>query len=434
MKPISRREFLKVFGAGAAGAIVNPRLQLPGSDRGPRASTVVQCYDVQATSGSTINQAVVQVMMDESIKALTGIADVGEAWKSVFPGVTSSSVIGIKVNCLFTLCTHPRFANCIASGLTRMMFGGSPLDPYNVIIWENSEGNMTGNGGYTINYNTPGQVRCFGTDHAGVGYDTLTFNVAGVTSHPSRILSQITDYLVNAAVLKDHSMSKVTFSLKNNYGSVNNPGSLHNTECNPYIPAVNQQIRDVLTPTNRQRIYIVDALFGVYTGGPGGSPNFNPKKLVMSLDPVACDKHCQNIVNAERQAHGLSLLDAAHINTAAQPPYSLGTTDISLIEINDPYAVREQNGRPAPESMLRVTPNPVRDRFQVRFAMSDGGHAYLTLVDTAGRLQADIFAGWLTRGTHTIQHALDRKVPAGSYFVRFQSPSRTWSRKLTVLP
>ncbi len=433
MKSISRRDFLKVFGAGAAGVIVNPKFKLPGERL--LHSTVVQCYDTQATSGSTINAAVVQVMMDESIKALTGVADVGEAWKSIFPGITSTSVISIKVNCFTELPTHPEFAYAIAGGLQKMMFGGNYYDPYNIIIWDWTDAYLTGNGGYTINYNTPGLVRCFGTTHSGVGFDTSTLNVNGTNVYPSRILSQMSNYVIDAGVMKTHSMATVTLTLKNHYGSVNNPGWIHgNGSCNPEIPSLNQQIRDALNPQGRQKIFLIDGLFGLYSGGPGGSPNCNPKKIIMSLDTVATDAQGQIAINVERVAHGLSQVSAPHIITASQAPYNLGTTDINLIEINNPYAVKERNGRSAPESILRITPNPVRNRFQVRITMDNDGYAYLTLVNAAGRLQTNIFAGWLTRGTHTIRHALERKLPAGSYIVRFQSPSRTWSKKLTVIP
>jgi len=81
MKDISRREFLKYLGFGTVGLIVTPKLSFAGEKFGSRASDVVQCFHDDATSGSTINEPVVQIMMDESIKTLTGIDDVGEAWK-----------------------------------------------------------------------------------------------------------------------------------------------------------------------------------------------------------------------------------------------------------------------------------------------------------------------------------------------------------------
>jgi len=432
MKDISRRDFLKYLGAGAAGLVVNPKLSLGNPKLDPLASTVVQCYHSNATTGSTINQSVVQVMMDASIKALTGINDVGEAWKSLFPGITASSVVGIKVNCFTELPTHPAFANCIVGGLTQMMFSGTPFNPYQVVIWDDTDAHLTGNGGYTINYNTPNQVRCYGTSHAGVGYDTIALNVSGVTSYPSRILSQTSNYVIDAAVLKTHGMATVTLTLKNHYGSVNNPGSIHgNGSCNPQIPSLNQQIRDVLTPTGRVKIWIIDALFGLYSGGPGGSPNCNPKKLVMSLDPVACDAQGQIAINVERAAHGLGPVNAPHIITASQAPYNLGTTDISLIEINNPQAVEENDasGRAA----LKVAPNPFRNGTAITLAQSAAGCVYLDLIDQAGRVRDNIYAGPLAAGMHRIDYHCPKRFPTGVYFIRLYANNRTTTRKVTVL-
>jgi hypothetical protein len=432
MKDISRREFLKYLGAGAAGLVVNPKLAVGLPDPKLLHSTVVQCYHSNATTGSAINQSVVQVMMDASIKALTGINDVGEAWKSLFPGITASSVISIKVNCFTELPTHPAFANCIAGGLTQMMFGGTPFNPYQVIVWDLTDAHLTGNGGYTINYNTPDQLRCFGSDHSGVGYDTVSLNVNGVTSHPSRILSQLSNYVIDAAVLKTHSMATVTLNLKNHYGSVNNPGSIHGSgDCDPEIPSLNQQIRDVLNPTGRVKIYIIDGLFGLYSGGPGGLPNCNPKKLVMSLDPVAGDAQGQIAINVERQAHGLGTISAPHIITASQAPYNLGTTDINLIEINNPQAIEENDG--SVRAALGVAPNPFRNGTTITLTPTVNNYAYLDLIDAAGRIRDKIFAGPLAAGTHRIDYHCPKRFAAGTYFIRLYINNRMTTRKVSIL-
>jgi hypothetical protein len=350
MSDISRRDFLKIVGAGALGLAVPRGLsQLfgrPADVFGRDApSTVVQCFDDTSVSGSTIRSAVVQVMMDESVKALTALSDVGEAWKSLFPGITLTSIIGIKVNCINSaLATHPAFVTCICSGLARMNFGGTNFPRNNIIIWDRTNSELTG-AGYTLYTGSdPNTVRCYGTDQSGVGYDNGSpLNVNGVTSYPSRILSQTINYMVNAAVLRTHGTATVTLGMKNNYGSVNNPGSLHNNYCDPYLPSLNQQIRDVLG--NKQKVFIVDGLFALYSGGPGGSPNCVPRSLIMSKDVVAGDYAGQSLINAERARRSLAPVNATHITTAAQPPYSLGTTEVSLVELYNPTAGKARRRR-----------------------------------------------------------------------------------------
>lgn len=438
VKDISRREFLKYLGVGAAGIIAGPRLAL--GDRGGAvpagsdASRVVECYHENATSGSVINEAVVRSMVDESIKALTDIPDVGEAWKSVFPGIAADSVIGIKVNCINRyLPTHREVVNAIVNGLVRMQVGGTSFRANNIIVWDRTNSELSSSG-YTIYTGSdPNTVRVFGSDQSGVGYDSgVTFNVYGSSQNPSRILSQFCDYLIDAAVLKTHSQGVVTLCLKNHYGSVHNPGGLqHTSGCSPAIPALNQQIRDVITPSNIQKLFIIDGLFGLYSGGPGGSPNFNPKVLIMSRDIVACDFRGQQVINIERQSRGLSQLNAAQITTAAQPPYSLGTTDIELVRLVN-VGVNEP-GRPGSAAAgLAVRPQPLRERGTVSFSLGRAGRVRVDLVDGAGRVRQRVFEGVLGPGRHSIDwHG--RGLPAGSYVLRLESGQAKLERTVSVV-
>ncbi|MEO0077983.1 MAG: DUF362 domain-containing protein [candidate division WOR-3 bacterium] len=436
-RDVSRRDFLKLIGIGVVGLAVRPKI-VPGLTHdfgsGDLASDVVQCFHEQATSGSTINEPIVQMMMDESVMALAGVRDVGEAWKSFFPGITESSIIGIKVNCINRyLPTHLEVVRCMANGLAQMDFGGTLFPKNNIIVWDRTDSEMTSSG-YTIYTGSdPTQVRYVGTNHSGFGYDSsVTFNVNGSSQNPSVILSRMVDYLIDAAVLKTHSQGVVTLCLKNHYGSVHNPGGLQHTGgCSPAIPSLNQQIRDVITPNNIQKLFVIDGLFGLYSGGPGGSPNFNPKVLIMSRDPVACDYQGQNVINIERQARGLSVLNAAQITTAAQPPYSLGTTEVNLIELNN--VGMEESGLIDRASRLQISPQPVHGQARVTFALPSADEVSIDVVDAAGRTQAQVYRGHLTRGRHQVNWQTRGQVGAGTYFLRLSSRSGTQTRKVTVL-
>jgi hypothetical protein len=436
MSDVSRRDFLRMLGIGALGLAARPRLAL--ADKlldGPFASDVVQCYDDNATSGSTINQPVVQVMMDASIMRLTGQSSVGEAWKAIFPGITTSSVVGIKVNCVNSaLPTHPAVATSVANGLVQMDIGGSLFPRNNIIVWDRTNSELTACGYTLYTGSDPGTMRCFGTNQSGVGYDTgVTFNVNGVTTYPSKIMSQSCDYLINAAVIKTHSQGVVTLTLKSHYGSVQNPGYLqHSSGCSPAVPSLNQQIRDVITPSNIQKLFLIDALFGLYSGGPGGSPNFNPKLLIMSLDQVACDYQGQNVINAERARHSLSPLNAAQITTAAQAPYNLGTTDINLIEINTTTGVSEAGAVRPGEGILAVAPQPLRDRAEITLALPQAGNVELDLVDAGGRSAARVFQGRLPAGQSRVDGPVSGLLRSGSYFLRLKYAGGSRVRKVVV--
>jgi uncharacterized protein (DUF362 family) len=437
VKEVTRRDFLKYVGVGALGLVARPKL-LTAVERGlfPLAgpSDVVQCFHEGATTGSTINEPVVQMMVDESIMALVGIRNVGEAWKTIFPGITESSVIGIKVNCASPQTpTTPAMIRCIGNGLAQMDVGGSLFKKNNIVVWERTNSELAAAGFTKYTGNDPDTPRCFGTNEAGYGYDSaVTFDVSGHTQHPSKILSQTIDYLISAPVLKTHASADVTLSLKNHFGSTSSASSLpHSNGCSPAIPSLNQQIRDVVEPKNIQKLCLIDGLFGMYSGGPSGPPNFNPKLVLMSKDPVACDTQGQNVINVERVLHSLTPLDAVHITTAAEPPYSLGTTEIDLIELNN-VGVGEA-GRLVPGGgLFEVSPEPMRDRATVTFAVSRRGPVSLELVNAAGRTEGLLFAGTLYKGKHSVNWRAGRRLAAGTYFLRLNNAGATRVRKVTV--
>jgi len=221
--------------------------------------------------------------------------------------------------------------------------------------------------------------------------------------------------------------------MKNHYGSVNNPGSLHRDQCNPYIPSLNQQIRDILLPNGKQKICLIDGLWGCYSGGPGGLANCNPKKLLLSFDTVACDCQGQALINEERAAHGLSPVDAPHITTAAEPPYNLGTMDVNLIEIDNPTSIQETDAVGRDDTNFRISPNPFRSQTLITFSVSRPSSVNLHLVDSAGRVEAHIYQGRLERGNHRFQYRPSQKLPSGIYFLNLSISGKTRTRKITVL-
>jgi uncharacterized protein (DUF362 family) len=438
VKEVSRREFLKYAGLGALGFVARPRL-LPALEGGlfplGEPSDVVQCFHQDATTGSAVNEPVVQCMVDESIMALAGIRNVGEAWKTIFPGITESSVIGIKVNCASRQCpTRPETVRCIANSLAQMDFDGTLFKKNNIVIWERTNSELTAAGFTKYTGSDPDTVRCYGTNESGVGYDANTTLVVANSSNqnPSMILSKTVDYLINAPVLKTHGTAKLTLALKNHYGSVSNSTGLqHTSSCSPAIPSLNQQIRDVITPTAKQKLFLIDGLFGMYSGGPSGSPNFNPKLLIVSKDPVACDKQGQNVVNAERVLHSLPQLDAPWITAAAEPPYSLGSTEINLIELNNVGVGDAARVLPG-QGLFHVAPEPVRGRATVTFTVPRNGPASLELLDAAGRTEARLFAGTVYKGKHRVEWRSGR-TPAGTHFLRLNCGGAVRLRKVAVV-
>ncbi len=84
---------------------------------------------------------------------------------------------------------------------------------------------------------------------------------------------------------------------------------------------------------------MLDALVGIYRGGPSGAPQFKYNSVILSQDPVALDYQGWKILEAERKKHNMNLPQPRHIQTAAK--LGLGTNDPNNIQV-DMLSVEEQ--------------------------------------------------------------------------------------------
>jgi hypothetical protein len=165
------------------------------------------------------------------------------------------------------------------------------------------------------------------------------------------------DYSVDFAVLKNHDRAGVTGTMKNYYGSVHNPGALHWNNCDPYIPSLNQQIRDVLDV--QEVLFIIDAIFGVYYGGPNGPANMIYDGFILGQDRVALDAIARQILD---NAGSPTINISGHIDTAAGSPYFLGIADLGSIirmDVQNPsMAVTNLTVEPAGQDMVLSWSSP----------------------------------------------------------------------------
>jgi len=347
---ITRRDFIKRLSGATVGLpLLSPTILSSFSQESKPLirdlSRVVVVIDQNATSGSTINQAVVQTMIDEGIKVLTGISSLREAWLSIFPGIISSSVIGVKVNSFnYKLPAHPEVALATASSIKNMQVDGSPFNPNNIILWDRNDEELTA-AGYVINTQDT-EVRCFSTQNpvAGGNDYSVDLQVHDVTTHPSKIITNFCNFLISLGCLKNHEHAGVTLSMKNYIGAISDFSLMHPNHCDPYVPALLRQLQDLFGSIHR--ISIIDALFGTSVHGQGADPEFTYNGIIMGTDPVAVDYIGMKIL----EDHGCPTVgDAHHIASAAGEPYNLGTDNpelIELITINDPsYHIRgDANG------------------------------------------------------------------------------------------
>lgn len=275
-----------------------------------------------------IDEAVLRTMVSGGLKQLTGQKAAEEAWRKFFrPG----DRVGVKVNCLGGpyMCTHPVLAAAACEGLQ-----GAGIQAKKLIVWDRADRELR-RCGFTLNYGKKG-VRCFGTDAAGVGYEEGLTVSGEVASRLSRILTRMTDSMLNMPVLKDHGLSGVTGALKNVYGVVHNPNKYHPNGCDPYIADANR----ISAVREKTRLVICDALVVQYNGGPGYKPGWAEPYggLLFGSDSVAVDAVGRRIIETLRRSKGLQRLEdegrpAKHIETAAG--YGLGRCAEEEIELID---------------------------------------------------------------------------------------------------
>jgi uncharacterized protein (DUF362 family) len=324
MEPITRRNFLKQTLIGVGGAMLAESLSLNiGLAQADDKSRVVVVRHPEATdSAKAINKDIVQTMMDESIKRLTDKPSAADAWASILPNFKEEHVVAIKVNAIApNIPTHPDVVDTIVAGLAA---AGVPEN--NIIIYDNFKHKLT-DAGYKYNAGDIG-VRCFGTDEEGWGYDwDNPVEILGQKKALSRIVTRC-DHLINVPVLKVHlDQYGVTLSLKNHYGSVDNPQSLHN---NFATACATLNCQEAIK--GKTRLVVIDALFGCWGSNPTMFvPDFVYNGLIVGKDPVAADYIGAEILNEERAKHNQPPRNVPLLKKAAE--MGLGTNEPEKIEL-----------------------------------------------------------------------------------------------------
>ena len=326
---ISRRRFLKGMTLAATGLVVTPALagaKKVGDMVGRRGlgrgnampGRIILLHDDNLSHNDVVDMDRAEIVVAQGVKALAGITDIGEAFESLFPGITPSSKIAIKVNLISDTDTRWETARGVVSGLS-MMFGRT-YDVSNVTLFDHWS--MSGHGytaaRFTFNGNTANLQSTSECD-------------SGIYPVPGRQLSSwIADaeFLINMPVLKDHSSNQLTLAFKNHYGSVY-PHSMCGQITSMLELNTHTQIKD------KTSLVLLDGIFGIWRGGPHGYPQDwqtfpdenTPNSLFLSTDPVTTEYWGRETINAERASRGYGTYPATYVETAAGSPYDLGIAD-----------------------------------------------------------------------------------------------------------
>ena len=307
---------------------------------------------VDTVTSFTVNHARIANMVDTAIMELTGKTTVGKAWESLFPSghPHAGTKIGLKVNFAYwsrgtdnnfntTICPYGAKAavsEAIITGLTQMMDGTFPVE--NITVYDISitigpgRNNPVVQGYRPVPIEDPGKYKDFRKGTYGIHWvnirrdsdilpDAPQFIAAPdfpkEYQAPQRIIppSYQNDFTINVAVAKDHRSAGVTGVMKNTYGCTDNCGATHGDRWKdidtPY-PGTRLCVPVFYKEINRHSpciLNVMDALVGVYNGGPTTGSVFHANEIAISRDPVAIDTYLLNMVNDHRKKNGLPILN-----------------------------------------------------------------------------------------------------------------------------
>ena len=339
-------------------------------------------------------------MVDTAVMKLSGQPTVGKAWESLFPAghPNADTKIGIKLNFSYSgdmendwsknICPFgpkPAVTNAIVTGLTQMMDGAFP--PENITLFERiysrgSRKNFPVVQGYrpvfpdragTYKDFRPGANRLHWISNSGpieLPEDAPRFIAAPDFPRkyraPQRIFAGVYqhDFLINYIIAKDHREAGITGAMKNNYGCTDNPAGTHGSSWtdkdSPYAgtrlcaPVFYKNV-DLQAP---YILNFLDALSGVYHGGPLSGNIFHPNIIAVSKDPVALDSYQLGMINRARDARNMHLIStddgwtpddhpyAPHLRVASET-HRLGSMSIDHLESIDLSAAPDEVDIPA---------------------------------------------------------------------------------------
>lgn len=358
-RKISRRQFLlSLFGAGAAGLAWSKTRGAPFSVESAGGDTIylpfvskssptptppptsghgvvhVHHASVSSWNGSSgdywnyVSQAKTNQMVEQGIIHLTGISTIASAWRSLLPIYQAGQGIAIKVNFNNTIsagCSAapteinalPQLANAVIAGLKSMGVAESDIWIYDGV------NRSIPSYFYNIVHTPYNGVKFYDKCHIPVTHastdPSATVSFSPPAGVPQPAAEKIADvlvnarYLINMPIMKNHSCAGITLGFKNHFGTIDNPGGLHNhafynDSCgggaySNYSPLVdiykNANIR------NKTVLTVGDGIFGAL-GAEDARPSFwttfndqIPQSLFFATDPVAIDSVMADFLRAE---------------------------------------------------------------------------------------------------------------------------------------
>jgi len=279
----------------------------------------------------SIDQDIVEDMLNKGIKALTEEKSVESAWRCIFESYKDDDVIAIKPNFVDlhkefkdNLVVSPSVINAILKGLIEIL----NVSPNNIAVYDCTSiipDSYRKRIKYPVRFVEPygsSLLRKISYKVMGNPLPEADFDYEIKMSHDIKdkngkkvkcYLPQVVttaDHIINIPVLKSHQFILASGALKNHYGTVRfSDGKLTPEYLHP--PLIHESIADINShPQLREktRLVVMDGLFGRIKK-KGGPPdrwiiynNENPNRLFLSMNPVALDSVTAYCIKKEIQA------------------------------------------------------------------------------------------------------------------------------------
>jgi uncharacterized protein (DUF362 family) len=342
----TRRGFLKQTAFGAAGLAAAGRLGKAGSvlegwAKGGGAGlgaaekskvVLVRSKSVVDAAGKVQND-LLGSMLDKAVTSFAGSSSATDAWKKF---ISPEDVVGLKINTLGNADVKGMDYTMHFSSIIGAVAGGlkkSGVADKNIVVWDRSEEEMK-EAGLTMQGDS-GSMRFIANKvsrrDAG-DYAPTAYPVGGLTSRVSRILDEVTTSMINICVPKTHGGAVFTNSLKNHYGTVDNPGRMHANNCTgPGIAEVNA----IPIIRKKQKLVVSDALLMVIEAGPRWDRRFIRPfgGILVGTDPVAVDAVALSLLDEMRKAEGMEPITPRVLHIKLAGDLGLGKSDLADIDL-----------------------------------------------------------------------------------------------------
>lgn len=352
---------------------------IPAPTPKPGSSVVVHTHNVNATSWdfstgyywNNVNQQVVNTMVSDGIKRLTGQATQAAAWRTLLPGYSAGKGIAVKVNfnnadmgsCSYRGNMIDALAepvNALILGMKEMGVRAQDIWIYDAIrpipsIFKSKVTAVYSGVRFFNGSNTCGELATFNDDnqssHVYFSQSSLIYRLV-----TEAIMNA--SYLINVPIIKDHGISGVSLGFKNHFGTLNQivksgDDNLHYFICpsDPHYSTSKNPLLDIFKNPNisgKTVLTVGDALYGALENtvvNPKPWKTFNndaPNSIFLSRDPVAIDCVMMDILDAEPVYHPqrngadnyLRLASAAGFGVYERgKPWGSGYTKINYIKL-----------------------------------------------------------------------------------------------------